>query len=284
MKKYTQSVKITFIEPVLGTAPNDPGVYSDFIASKSSDAPSRQEEIDAIGVDESIDKGTTVFPRKQIGDRIVPFLWDYQLKGLFKEKCGFLRAVSGKGDDDAAAGKGAPNLSSAFSAYKKKIDGLIFVEDRVNPIELPEGKQIEFCERPLRAETAQGPRVSLARSEEIPAGSTCTFKVFVMNKKHLALVHEWLEFGIFHGTGQWRNSGKGRFIVEYGEVEEGEIEYAEYAQRALRVLKERDGIDIFWAGLGGEIPGVEAAPAEAAPKKRGRKKAEPAAEEAPAAK
>ena len=29
------------------------------------------------------------------------------------------------------------------------------------------------------------------------------------------LIHEWLDYGKLHGTGQWRNSGKGRFTVEY---------------------------------------------------------------------
>ena len=26
------------------------------------------------------------------------------------------------------------------------------------------------------------------------------------------VVLEWLAYGEFHGTGQWRNSGKGRFV------------------------------------------------------------------------
>ena len=27
-------------------------------------------------------------------------------------------------------------------------------------------------------------------------------------------VIEWLEYGYYHGTGQWRNSSKGRFVYQ----------------------------------------------------------------------
>ena len=70
------------------------------------------------------------------------------------------------------------------------------------------------CQRPLRAQTAQGERVSLANSEEIPAGSSCQFEVLCMDDSHEAAVMEWLEYGRLRGLGQWRNSGKGRFTYE----------------------------------------------------------------------
>lgn len=73
------------------------------------------------------------------------------------------------------------------------------------------------CQRPLRAQTAQGERVSLANSEEIPAGSTCEFEVLCMDDSHEKAVLEWLEYGQLRGIGQWRNSGKGRFSYEITE-------------------------------------------------------------------
>ena len=74
-------VRLTFTEEVLGTASNDKEIHAEFIASKAPDALSREEEIAAIGVDEAIAKGKTVFPKDENGH---PFLFDYQIKGFFK--------------------------------------------------------------------------------------------------------------------------------------------------------------------------------------------------------
>lgn len=74
--------------------------------------------------------------------------------------------------------------------------------------------EIGECQRPLRAQTAQGERVSLANSEEIPAGSTIQFGVTLADPAHEALLMEWLDNGFWRGLGQWRNSGKGRFIYK----------------------------------------------------------------------
>ena len=42
-------VRLTFIEEILGTAPSDKEIYGTFIGSKAPDAPSREEEIEALG-------------------------------------------------------------------------------------------------------------------------------------------------------------------------------------------------------------------------------------------
>ena len=70
------------------------------------------------------------------------------------------------------------------------------------------------CQRPLRAQTAQGERVSIAHSETVPVGSTMEIEITCMDPAHEKLVLEWLEYGKLRGLGQWRNSGKGRFCVE----------------------------------------------------------------------
>ena len=57
-------------------------------------------------------------------------------------------------------------------------------------------------------------RVSLAISEEIPAGATVEFSVTLLCEDHEKAVCEWLDYGRFSGIGQWRNSGKGRFTWE----------------------------------------------------------------------
>ena len=192
MKKI--DVKITFIEPILGTTPSNEDVYRDFIGSKAPDADTIEDEVAAIGVDSVVEKGMTVFPRTEDG---TPFLYDYQIKGFFKDTCGGLRKVKG-------------TESSKIKAYKKEIDKLIFPEPRCIPI-IFDG-EVSECQRPLRAQTAQGERVSLAISEEIPAGSTIEFSIVCLLDDHEKAIREWLDYGKYSGIGQWRNSGKGRFV------------------------------------------------------------------------
>ena len=194
MKKL--HVRLTFTEPILGTSPANEEIYRDFIGSKSPDAATVEEEVAALGVDGVVEKGLTVFPRNADG---VPFLYDYQIKGFFKDTCGGLKRVPG-------------TISSKIKAYKKEIDKLIFPEPREIPFEL--SGEITYCQRPLRAQTMQGERVSLAISEQIPAGSAIEFYIVCLSDDHEKVVREWLDYGKYSGIGQWRNSGKGRFTWE----------------------------------------------------------------------
>lgn len=204
MKKI--KVKLTFKEPILGTWPANPNVAREFIASKSPDATTVEDEIAAIGADAVADKGMTVFPRDPEGR---PIFYDYQIKGFFKDSCGMLSRIGGKTETGK---KKAVNESGRITAYKKTIDGLIFVEPRMIPIVFD--GEIGDCQRPLRAQTAQGERVSLTNSEEIPAGATCEFTIVLLDESHEKAVLEWLDYGALRGIGQWRNSGKGRFLYE----------------------------------------------------------------------
>ena len=192
----TLKVKLTFTEPILGTCPQNEDIYRDFIGSKAPDASTVDDEVAALGADAVVEKGKTVFPRLDDG---TPFLYDYQIKGFLKDTVGGLRKVKG-------------TQASKIKAYKKEIDKLIFPEPRCIPI-LFDGNIAE-CQRPLRAQTMQGERVSLAISESIPAGATVEFTITMLSDEHEALVRECLDYGRFSGIGQWRNSGKGRFIWE----------------------------------------------------------------------
>ena len=194
MKKI--KVKITFTESVLGTCAANEEIYREFIGSKAPDASTIEDEVEALGVDAVAEKGMTVFPKLDDG---TPFFYDYQIKGFFKDTCGGLRKIKG-------------TESSKIKAYKKEIDKLIFVEPRKIPIEF--SGEIGKCERPLRAQTMQGERVSLACSEEIPSGATAEFDVVLLNDDNENLIIEMLEYGRYSGIGQWRNSGKGRFTYE----------------------------------------------------------------------
>lgn len=188
-------VEVRYTEEMLGTASADPEIHSRFIASKAADAASIEEEVAAIGVEEATEKAMTVFPRENGR----PFTWDYQWKGFFKDSCGMMRRATG-------------SKSAKVKAYKKEIDGLVFVVPRKVPLVLPEGEAIGECQRPLRAQTAQGERIALAHSETVPACTTQEFDVALLKDDLVPVVLEWLAYGEFHGTGQWRNSGKGRFV------------------------------------------------------------------------
>lgn len=192
----TLKVKLTFVEPILGTSPANEDIYREFIASKAEDAATIEDEVAALGAEAVAEKGMTVFPRMEDG---TPFLYDYQIKGFFKDTCGGLRKVKG-------------SVSAGIKAYKKEIDKLIFPEPRCIPFD--SYGEIGVCQRPLRAQTAQGERVSLAMSEEIPAGASVTFDIVCLTDDHVKAVREWLDYGRFSGIGQWRNSGKGRFTWE----------------------------------------------------------------------
>lgn len=196
----TIKVRITFTEELLGTAAADPAVHEEWIASKAPDAESLAEEVASIGIDEAVEKSMTVFPRNENGK---PCLYDYQIRGFFKEAGGFINQTL-----PAKAEKGG---LAKLSAHKKKVDGLIFVKPR--KIEL-KGAMNASCQRPLRAQTAQGERIALANSEAMAAGTTAEFEIFCMVDDLEKYVRAWLDYGEFHGLGQWRNSGKGSFTWE----------------------------------------------------------------------
>ena len=187
-------VKLTFTDDLLGTSSGNPELHREFIASKAPDAAKMEEEVAAIGVDAVEEKSMTVFPKLADG---TPYLWDYQIRGFFKEICGAMRGIPG-------------TKSSKVKAYKKKVDNTIFVEPREIPLNL-HGMKIADCQRPLRASTMQGERIALANSEVCPQGTTCEFDVLCMVDEDADMLREWLEYGKYKGIGQWRNSGKGRF-------------------------------------------------------------------------
>lgn len=199
----TMKVKLTFIDDVLGSQPNDAEIYSRFIASKAPDAKTIEQEVEEFGAVEVDEKGMTVFARNADGQ---PCLKSYQIKGFFKAACAALRRVQG-------------TKSAKTKAYKKVIDDTIFVypdaadaAGRFIPIQFD--GDITVCQRPLRAQTMQGERVALASSECIAAGASVVFDIEYYNDADKDLICEWLDHGKHNGLSQWRNSGKGAFVWE----------------------------------------------------------------------
>lgn len=75
--------------------------------------------------------------------------------------------------------------------------------------------------RSLRAMTAQGPRISLARSEQMPEGTKLNFTLKILEGSPITIehLHMMFECGEHSGFGQWRNAGNGQFTYELKEVE-----------------------------------------------------------------
>jgi len=196
------NVQLNFIEPVLGSLPADPEVYSKYIASKAP-APWVQDEEIAAAEEAAVkednarmEKGLTVFAYDEKG----LYFYDYHIKGFFKEAGNTLK--------DTVKIK---NLRS-------KIDNYLFIQPRRIYLQRPDGSFVkeedEILERPLRAQTMQGPRVSLAASEKVNLPVVLAFTIEILeNGKDVSweLVRELLDYGRFKGLGQWRNGSWGRF-------------------------------------------------------------------------
>jgi len=205
----SRRIKLIFTEPLLGTTPLNEQLFEDFVASARADEAESQAE--AAGLADAVEKLSTGFHRTDGR----PILYDYQVKGFFKDACSMLRRIPG-------------TLSAEVKAYKKMIDGLIFVVPRQIPLHMPEGAEISWLQRPLRAQTRQGERMALARSEVVPAGSWVGIEVLVpppdgrKPSDLWPLVGEWLDYGRVRGLGQWRNAGWGRFEWEEAGVPAGD--------------------------------------------------------------
>lgn len=204
--KVRIGVELTLLEEILGTKPGNEELLRTYVAGKAPDARSLEEELTERDVDDVIEERMTGFD-KEDGH---PFIWDYQLKGFLKDSWKALKAMQG-------------TECSKVKAYKQKIDGAIFLapENRRMFFENADGTRVSMgqmgkCERPLRAQTMQGERVSIAKSEAVPAGSVLRFTVEIFEQGLEKCVRECLDYGSRRGLGQWRNSGKGRF--EWREV------------------------------------------------------------------
>lgn len=190
-------VKVKFTDEILGSSPSDSEIYDTYIASKAPSTTNAEEEVSVIENMETDSKGMTVFPRN---DNDEPIMWDYQIKGFLKDACGMLSRVKG-------------SECSKVKAYKKVIDGIIFVAPR--QIVIKTDKPIGTCQRPLRASTPQGERVALAISEKIEAGAEMEFELILLEGNYEPMLREIFDYGVLRGMGQWRNSGKGRFEYEF---------------------------------------------------------------------
>lgn len=328
---------------MLGTQPSNPDIYAEYIATRSPDPASTMEEellanaTAAEGIDDDEMKKTppTIFPVARFfkpanGTRlldpqydiipedlegefvVLPFMYDYQMRGSFKESIAMLAKASGgraAKNDDSVAKYACANITS----YKKVVDGNWFVTNRKIPLMIPEtyidemGREIPtFNEkgqlpqivRPLRADTAKGPRTALAASEYVPAGTEFFLGIRLLNIKDLKACLETLDYKASVGMLQWRGGGKGTLIwtlcnkegVPYDELDESQLTAQDKTimERVNKILDGFEPVDEVAEEKPkrGRKKKVEAESEdqvtmelEEKPKKRGRKKKEEAAAE-----
>lgn len=212
MKMETRTYILTGVEPMLGSNPSDPEIRARYIESKK---PVEVTEDESGNTPEKVDEnyGLTVFLlHPKTGG---PMLYDYVIRGFLKEALANL-----------AGQLGVTNARS-------KVDKFLFVGPRhiplLNPDNMEPVKGVDgVYERSLRAQTAQGPRVTLAGSETVDEWMIKIDLTLIDNDaqrtKGSALsweaVEEALDYGRFQGLGQFRNGGFGRFTWERAEEQE----------------------------------------------------------------
>ncbi len=198
MFKTRYRLDIQFTGPLLGSQPGKDTLASDFLTKKylneNENNPKKLEEAhsniseESESLPQTIDKGTTGFHRNTDNK---PILYNYQIKGLLKECGDVLNGING------------------VKALRSKIENTLFISPR--QIIINTDQPITFLERPLRAQTQQGPRVTLARSEMIAEGATlsCEIECWDTTKFSMKedLLRELLDYGTQKGLGQWRGSG-----------------------------------------------------------------------------
>jgi hypothetical protein len=232
MKTTKFHVRETFTTRLLGTAPADKEVYQEFIAKKRADLEERKRKMEVrsgnpsqptpgtvVEEVETINEeaGITVF-HSDVGQTTESgeagkglFLLDYQIGGYWKEAAEILGPEHG------------------VKQPRSKLDNYLLIEPRRVYIHAADGAVLTKpdlrVERPLRAMTMQGPRVSLACSEVVNPGRWIEYTVDFLpylksgsgkEAKEIDLdrfVEMILQFAQRKGRGQWRNGGNGKFTA-----------------------------------------------------------------------
>lgn len=204
MKVEEKKFRLVGLQPLLGGVALDKEIFTKYIATKARDFEKENAKEDVENVIDENEKVTGFYRDVETGNVIIK---GYQIKGFMKEAAKALKDQLG--------------LASCVS----KIDNFVFIAEDNIPV-MRGGEWVKqpdnFLERPLRGETPQGPRVSLAKSEQICGDWYIDITVKVIENKKTAksialdmgVVEELLSYGQFKGLLQWRNAGYGSFRIE----------------------------------------------------------------------
>lgn len=192
-KSEVVNFRIKFTDILLGTQPGDPELYSNFVGGNSDED---------VSAETMVERGMTLFNLDREGD---PCLMSYHWRSFIKEAMIALHSIEWS------------EISKVF-AYRKLWDANIHVLGDTTKLVLPKGATVGTIERPLIAKNAAGKMSALAKSEFVPEGTTTEIQVFILEPSVKGKLLEAMAYGQIKGTGQWRNSGKGRFVAEVKEA------------------------------------------------------------------
>lgn len=182
-----------FTQPVLGTIPKDRNVFENFVMDQGKTQMDKDRAAEDVArVPEEVEsRGWTGFYEDEAGH---PILMDYQFKGFLKNAGNILKETL------------------KIKNLRSHIEQCVFVNPRY--IVLAD-KPDDTLERPLRAMTMQGPRVSVMRSDMINPGREYTLELQVLEAGKVTedALRAILSYGELSGLLQWRNGGYGRFVV-----------------------------------------------------------------------
>lgn len=193
--------RIRLLTDMLGTVPKSPEIYKDYIETKK---PVTVEEDEYLTVEKIEDKGWTGFHSDDRG----LFIYDYMIRGMLKNAGEVLQ----QGIEVEKEKKGVVSKEK-LRGIRGKIDKYVFISPR--RIYLGKREPDGYVERPLRAMTMQGPRVSLARSDYVKEGLEIEFEIELIKNKEITwdIIEMLLSYGKYCGLGQFRNGSYGRFEV-----------------------------------------------------------------------
>ena len=245
-------------QPILGSAPASDEIYLKYLVSKLDKEIEKLEkklskcksETEKILLEEKLsqlkyerenlpvintndpDNRLTIFYRYEHPDYgIIPVIRAHQILGAIKETANTIK-------DDL----GIPALKSKVNKYIIEIDPVNILMYRDPNFQILIEDVDGIYERPIRAMTPQGERVSISRSEIIKDPIYCKFTLRYMDNSivPLEVFKQILDYTpIFAGIGQWRNSKEfGKFTWDYEIIEWyrilGEVLKKDLSQLLLR--------------------------------------------------
>ena len=235
-------VTLKFVRPLLGTVAS-PDVFEKHQIDKARAAgvseEKIQQEVEALRAqvaamtpterEEFMKRGGTIFPKDKDG-RGGLCMKDHQLMGFLKNAGDVRRSTA----EEEVPEEGAPKKrGTKWGSIRSKIDKYVKIDEQTcalyrvaNGIKAQVMQANGYEVRPLRAQTAQGPRVSLVCSERLDANDPVyvDFTLSIMEGApiDLDMIVEMLKYGERCGMLQWRNAGFGRFEtqIEFDDVVE----------------------------------------------------------------
>jgi hypothetical protein len=238
MKMNHYLVKLTLDRPALGTNPHDPDIHGTHIIEKERKLILEKSKVNNA-VNKYLDAGDISEERKkeesdkikERADELRETVGDSDEKGI---TCFFRNGEYACVGDHMIYGymKAAAEAITRTRPLKKGVilHSASYTESIINQhvrckerfisydkdIMRNEDGSPDYLVRSLRVMTAKGPRVSIAKSEQVPERAKLEFTLRVLENSPLdeEAIRTIFDYGTIVGLGQWRNAGYGTFNAE----------------------------------------------------------------------